>query len=73
VKICPQCESREVDPRCRICSECRTVNRYLSQARTEARPERREARREYYRTYKSPPVGMIDPFRRDVEPERRRI
>ena len=30
MKICPECQSREVEFRCRICSECRCINSQLS-------------------------------------------
>lgn len=69
IKICPQCGAREVDYNCQICSECRTINDYLSVAKSQARPESIEARREYCKAYVSPPVGLVDPFRRDASEE----
>jgi len=40
MRICPECQSRELDEKCprqRICSECRENNRYFSNLESDAK------------------------------------
>ena len=48
-RICPDCKTRELDHRQIICSECRVINKYLSDAKTESRPERASYKKNYYK------------------------
>ena len=66
-RICPDCEIREPEKYCMLCSECGVIRKYLSVSAVIR--NQKEYYKEYYKKNKN--RLPVDPFRKDATDDQR--
>ena len=67
MRICPDCQSREVEKNCVYCSECATIRQYLSNAKYSGSEKAKKAAREYFKkNYQPKPRKTWGVFKRNA-------